>query len=92
MYGIFAYIWGILMVNVTIIPYMDPMGNAKNTKFWFRGSVRTISHYLRRSTAGTDPGKPTVCELENGPFVVDLPVEHDDFPWLCYLTMENHHL
>jgi hypothetical protein len=28
MYGIYAHIWGILMVNVTIyIAYMDPMGN-----------------------------------------------------------------
>ena len=30
MYGIYANIWGILMVNVTIyiyIAYMDPMGN-----------------------------------------------------------------
>ena len=30
MYGIFTYIWLILMVNVGI-PYMDPMGNLK----WF---------------------------------------------------------
>ena len=30
MYGIYANIGGILMVNVTIyIPYMDPMGNIK---------------------------------------------------------------
>jgi len=26
MYGIYANIWGIWMVNVTIIAYMDPMG------------------------------------------------------------------
>ena len=56
------------------------------------GSVVLSELSATTSTAGTDPGKPTVCELENGPFVVDLPVEHDDFPWLCYLTMENHHL
>ena len=27
MYGTYANIWGILMVNVTNIAYMDPMGN-----------------------------------------------------------------
>jgi hypothetical protein len=32
MYGIYAHIWGILMVNVTIyIAYMDPMGTNKNS-------------------------------------------------------------
>ena len=31
MYGIYANIWGILMVNVTIyIAYMDPMGKGFN--------------------------------------------------------------
>ena len=33
MYDIYANIWGILMVNVTIwlsIQYMDPMGNGKS--------------------------------------------------------------
>ena len=26
-------------------------------------------------------GKPTVCELEHGPVeIVDLPIEHGDFP------------
>jgi hypothetical protein len=27
MYGIYANIWGILMVNVPYMAYMDPMGN-----------------------------------------------------------------
>ena len=34
MYGIYANIWGILMVNVTIyIAYMDPMGLGKKIQF-----------------------------------------------------------
>ena len=33
MYGIYANIWGILMVNVTVyIAYMDPMGTKNSTR------------------------------------------------------------
>ena len=44
MYGIYANIWGILMVNVTIyIAYMDPMGytwlNYKWDKTWIKEKV-----------------------------------------------------
>jgi hypothetical protein len=28
----------------------------------------------------TRPGKPTVCELENGPFIADLPIKDGDVP------------
>jgi hypothetical protein len=31
MYGIYANIWDILMVNVTIMAYMDPMGSVVQT-------------------------------------------------------------
>jgi len=29
---------------------------------------------------GLPSGNLTVCDIENGPFIVDLPVENDDFP------------
>ena len=43
MYGIYANIWGILMVNVTIyIAYMDPMGTFIEDGSGFRGSFQSI--------------------------------------------------
>jgi hypothetical protein len=36
----------------------------------------------------TRPGKHTKSELENGPVeIVDLPIQHADFPWLCYAML-----
>ena len=43
MYGIYANIGGILMVNVTIyIAYMDPMGNNTHLRLILSDSSRTI--------------------------------------------------
>ena len=42
MYGIYANIWGILMVNVTIYSStMDPMGNGSFWPFFYRISYET---------------------------------------------------
>ena len=50
MYGIYANIWGILMVNVSIyIPYMDPMGYGLIRLINLKKHYRLINDYNRWS-------------------------------------------
>ena len=62
MYGIYANIGCILMVNVTIYTIHGSYGY-ENDNFW-----KTVpSGYVK-------------IAIENGPFIVDLPIKHGDFP------------
>ena len=42
-----------------------------------------INLFIRSVSPSGIPSGNLLQAIENGPFLVDLPIENGDFPWLC---------
>ena len=90
MYGIYANIWDILMVNVTIyiyIAYMDPMGYEKWSESWM---AQKSTSFIRRSSdlSGT-PRDTSIVHPSFGGFLIETNfpnITKNTFSMLCCLN------